>query len=159
LKAYPSRNRLTNELQSAKTGDEIIVQEPFGSIQYKGDGIFIAGGAGITPFIPILRQLKEAGNLNDNKLLFANKTREDIILEAYFDTLLGDNFVNVLSGETVDGYKNGYITEDIIKEMSDANNKYYYLCGPEPMMAAVEEQLAHLGIAKEYICKRRVLVK
>jgi predicted ferric reductase len=39
----------------------------FGAIEYKGEGVFIAGGAGVTPFIAILRQLQA-----DDKLLTTN---------------------------------------------------------------------------------------
>jgi predicted ferric reductase len=30
----------------------------FGAIEYKGEGVFIAGGAGVTPFIAILGNYK-----------------------------------------------------------------------------------------------------
>lgn len=153
IKTYPSRNRVTNQLLSAKEGDEIFIYKPFGDIKYKGEGVFIAGGAGVTPFIAILRELEKEDKIGNNKLLFANKKKEDIILKDYFENLLGDNFVNVLSEEDVDGYKRGYITSDIIKELIDDSVEYFYLCGPKPMMSAVEEQLTSLGIDKDYIVK------
>ncbi len=153
IKTYPSRNRVTNQLLSAKPGDEIFVYKPFGDIRFKGDGIFIAGGAGITPFIAIFKMLEKDNIIANNKLIFANKKCEDIIMKDYFDKLLGDNFINVLSEEDHEGYEKGYITADIIKKEMDETVKFYYLCGPKPMMEAVEKQLVSLGVLGEQIVK------
>lgn len=153
IKTYPQRDRVTNQLLQAKAGDEVFIYKPFGDIKYKGEGIFLAGGAGVTPFIAIFKMLDKQNKLGDNKLIFGNKKKEDIILNEYFEDLLGDNFINVLSEEDVDGYKKGYITAEIIKEAMDDNSKYFYLCGPPPMMTAMEENLKSLGVAKEQIVR------
>jgi ferredoxin-NADP reductase len=49
VKIYSERNGVTKELLGVKTGDELVVHEPFGTIRYQGPGLFIAGGMGITP--------------------------------------------------------------------------------------------------------------
>ena len=59
----------------------------------------------------------------------------------------------MLSNEDLDGYEHGYISPEIIKKYSEENLKYYYLCGPPPMMEAVEGHLASLGIAEDFIVK------
>ncbi len=153
IKTYPTHEGVTNELLSLKAGDEMIVGDVFGDISYKGDGVFIAGGAGVTPFIAILDKLEKEGKLGDNRLLFANKTKSDIIREQALTKQLGKNFVNILSNEQVDGYEHGFINAELIKKYSADNLKYYYLCGPDPMMEAVEKQLESLGVAKEYIVR------
>ncbi len=153
IKTYPSHQGITNELLSVKPGDEITIYKPFGDIQYKGDGIFIAGGAGITPFIAIFKDLEKKNKLGNNKLIFANKAKADIILEDHFNKILGDKFINVLSDEDLEGYEHGYISQEIIQKHQEPELKFYYLCGPPPMMNAVEKQLASLGIAEEFIVK------
>ncbi|MBF8456908.1 flavodoxin reductase [Kaistella sp. G5-32] len=153
IKTYPEHHGMTNELLSSKPGDEVLVYDPFGDIYFKGAGIFIAGGAGVTPFIAIVKNLAQQNKLNGNKLLFANKEKSDIILEDYFSSVLGKNFINVLSKAEIDGYEHGYISAELIKKYSDENLKYYYLCGPPAMMDAVEGQLKSLGIAEEFIVK------
>lgn len=153
IKTYPTHEGVTNELLSLKAGDEMIVGDVFGDISYKGDGVFIAGGAGVTPFIAILDKLEKEGKLGDNRLLFANKTKSDIIREQALTKQLGKNFVNILSNEQVDGYEHGFINTELINKYSADNLKYYYLCGPDPMMEAVEKQLESLGVAKEYIVR------
>lgn len=154
IKTYPSHKGVTQQLPSLTKSDELIIHDVFGDIHYKGEGMFIAGGAGVTPFIAIFKQLEKNNQVGDNKLLFANKTKADIILESKFQELLGNNFINVLSDEEVTGYEHGYITADIIKKHIDSHTKYFYLCGPNPMMVAVEKQLLSLGISKEQIVRK-----
>jgi ferredoxin-NADP reductase len=153
IKTYPSHQSVTNELLQLKKGDELILHEVFGDIAYKGEGIFIAGGAGVTPFISIFRHLHSINEVAGNKLVFANKTRADIILEKEFKNLLDKNFINILSEDNIDGYANGFITEDFLKTHISDPNKYFYLCGPPPMMDAVERILSNLRVAEELIIK------
>lgn len=153
IKTYPSHQSVTNELLQLKINDELILHEVFGAISYKGEGVFIAGGAGVTPFISIFRDLQSKEKIGNNKLIFANKKKNDIILEEEFKKLLGTNFINILSDEKVQGYANGQITEDFIKANSGGINKLFYLCGPPPMMEAIEKQLVNLHVAKKSIIK------
>ena len=153
IKTYPEHHGMTNELLSSKPGDEVLIYNPFGDIYYKGPGVFVAGGAGVTPFIAILKNLAKQNQLSGNKLIFANKGKADIILEDYFNSLLGKDFINVLSNEDLEGYEHGYISQELIKKYSEETLKYYYLCGPPPMMNAVEGHLASLGITEEFIVK------
>jgi ferredoxin-NADP reductase len=88
----------------------------FGAIEYKGEGVFIAGGAGVTPFIAILRQLQAENKIANNKLIFTNKTANDIILKKEFNDMLGKNFINTLTDEQKEGYENRRIDYDFLKE-------------------------------------------
>lgn len=153
IKTYPSHNGVTNELLQLKANDELVLHDVFGAIAFKGEGIFVAGGAGITPFISILRFLKSKNQIGSNKLIFANKTKADIILEQEFKKLLGNNFINVLSDEKGEGYEHGYITQALLKQNISGKDIKIYLCGPEPMMEAVEKQLINLEIDAESIIK------
>lgn len=151
IKIYHSRNGVTNELGKLSPGDELIIRDVWGAISYKSAGIFIAGGAGVTPFIAILRDLHKKNELTGNKLLFANKTRADIILHDEFNRLLGRDFINILSDEKAEGYWHGLINEEFLKEYIDDFNKNIYVCGPPPMIDMVLNQLADLGIEKNSI--------
>lgn len=153
IKTYPSHKGVTNELPGLKSGDELIITDPWGTIHYKGEGVFIAGGAGITPFISIIRHLSSKNEIGNNKLIFANKTERDIINKDEFKQLLGDNFINILSDEKTDRYAHGYITEDFLKKSVSNLNGYFYICGPDAMMDIIEKQLKNLGVAKELIVK------
>jgi ferredoxin-NADP reductase len=147
IKTYPERNGVTNEILNLKPGDELILHDVWGAISYKGEGVFIAGGAGITPFLSIFRYLKSKNEIHNNLLIFANKTKDDIIHEDEFKNLLGNRFINILSDEEVTGYSHGRITEDFLRVHIANFNKPFYVCGPPTMMDAIQEQLANLGVA------------
>jgi ferredoxin-NADP reductase len=151
IKAYPSHNGVTNELLQAKKDDELILHDVFGVIAYKGEGVFIAGGAGITPFICIFRYLQSKNEIGNNKLIFANKTNSDIILALEFKKLLRGNFINILSDEKTEEYAHGQITKDFLKSNITNFDKQFYVCGPPAMMVAIQEQLLNLGIDEKEI--------
>ena len=153
IKTYPSHNGLTKELLSLVPNDELILHDVFGTIQYKGEGIFIAGGAGVTPFISIFKDLADRNQIGNNKLIFANKTKSDIILEDSFRDLLGANFINILSQEELAGYYYGHISAELIQKYIDHHSNYFYVCGPDPMIEAIEKQLQELGITDDSIVK------
>jgi ferredoxin-NADP reductase len=151
IKIYSSRNGVTNELGKLSPGDELIIRDVWGAISFKGKGVFIAGGAGITPFIAIFRDLNSKNEIRGNKLIFANKTKADIILENDFRKFLGKDFINILSEEKADGYFHGWINKDFLKaHIADFSQKFY-VCGPPPMMDTVLKQLAELGIGENSI--------
>ena len=116
IKTYPSHKGVTNEMLKLEIGDELILDEVFGAINYKGEGVFIAGGAGITPFISIFRNLHSVNLIGNNKLIFANKTKDDIILADEFGSLLGENFINILSEDTPTLWQNTTQRESLTKE-------------------------------------------
>ena len=151
IKTYPAHNGVTNKLLTLKKEDELILHDVFGAISYKGEGVFIAGGAGITPFISIFRYLHSKNEIGNNKLIFANKTKADIILEKEFTDLLGSNFINILSDEKVEGYAYGQITKDFLKDYINDTIKNVYVCGPPPMMEAILKQLSNLHVSKKTI--------
>lgn len=154
VKILPSLKGTVSQLVTADPGDKVFIHEIFGGIQYKGEGIFIAGGSGIAPFIAILKDLEQCNAVGNNKLIFANKTKKDIILEEPFRELLGENFINILSDEKLSDYEHGFINTELIKKHTHENLEYYYLCGPMPMIDAVESNLKELGIDERYIVKQ-----
>ncbi len=156
IKTYPAHKGVTGELLKLKKDDELILHDVFGAIAYKGEGVFIAGGAGVTPFICIFRHLQSKNKTGHNKLIFANKTKGDIILEDEFKKLLGKNFINILADEKADGYAHGQITESFLKAYISESTKNVYICGPPPMMEAVEKQLSSLGVEKSAIIKEEL---
>jgi ferredoxin-NADP reductase len=145
IKIYSDHPGVTNHLGELQVGDELILREAWGAIEYKGPGYFIAGGAGITPFIAILRQLYKEGKLEDNILFFSNKTDDDIILADELKTMLGENARFTTTQQK--GGKNDHrrIGGEFLKaEISDFT-KHFYVCGPDPMVAEITESLTKLG--------------
>lgn len=154
IKIYPSHEGVTRKIGDLKKGDEFIIGEPWGAINYDGEGVFIAGGAGITPFIAILRHLEKEGELEGNKLIFANNTGKDIILKDEFSEMLKeDNFINILAEEDSDDFYNGFVDKGFLKEHVDDFDKMFYVCGPPPMMKSVLSDLSDLDVRDDQIVK------
>lgn len=145
IKIYDDHEGVTHQLGQLKTGDQLIIHEPWGAIQYQGEGVFIAGGAGITPFIAILRQLQQEGKVGSNKLIFSNKTREDIILEQELRGILGANFINTLTSEAQPGYDHHRVDEVYLRDKVKNFKQHFYICGPDAMVAALPPIIRKLG--------------
>jgi ferredoxin-NADP reductase len=145
IKIYSDHNGVTNALGSVKPGDELIVRDVWGAIEYKGPGTFIAGGAGVTPFIAIFRRLYKDGTADGNKLIFSNRTSKDIILKDEFDKILGKNFINILTDEPGGNSEPVRINEEYLKKNIADFRQHFYICGPDPMIKDISETLAKLG--------------
>ncbi|MBS3771318.1 MAG: hypothetical protein KGY69_13785 [Bacteroidales bacterium] len=151
IKIYSEKHGVTDAMDELKEGDELVINEPWGAIKYKGPGYFIAGGAGITPFIAILRQLKKDGKVDGNMLFFSNKTRKDIILEDELKDILGDQVIFTLTRENQPGYHYGYINEDFLKKHIKDLNKEFYICGTPEMTDEINKTLENLGASPDSV--------
>lgn len=151
IKIYSDHAGVTNQLGKLKSGDSLIIHGVFGAIHYYGEGTFIAGGAGITPFIAIFRQLKKENKLGNNTLIFSNKTEKDIILKDEFTQLLGPRFINTLDGQKSTKYDFGMIDKKYLSAKIKDFGQYFYICGPDPMLEAIQKILIELGARKERV--------
>ena len=151
IKSYNDHDGITKRMGLLRPGAELIIGDPWGSIAYKGPGTFIAGGAGITPFIAILRHLHKGHKLQGNRLLFSNNTHWDIILHAELKEMLRTDLIITLTNEKLYPYHNGRIDADFIKKHSIDPGGYYYLCGPDGMVNAVQQTLLSMGIKESKI--------
>lgn len=151
IKRYADHNGVTNQLHQLVVGDELILHDVWGAIEYKGPGYFIAGGAGITPFIAILRQLHRDNQLAGNTLFFANKTAADIIYEEELTSILGQQLHNILSREKNEKYENGTINADYLRSHITDFSKHFYVCGPDKMIADINAALEKLGAKPDLV--------
>ena len=158
IKAYPDHDGVTKQLHMLEPGDEIVVHAPFGTIQYKGRGVFLAGGAGITPFIAILRYLYKTNQLKGNKLIFSNKEVKDIILEAEFRHMLGDDLILTLSDVETKGYEHGWINKEMIQKYVKDLDQKFYICGPDPFVLSLKSTLEKMGVREEDIIAENFVI-
>lgn len=148
IKIYPEHDGVTEQIGLLKKGDSLIVDEPWGTIQYKGEGVFLAGGAGVTPFIAIFRDLHKKGKIGNNRLIFSNKAEKDIILNDEFQEILGNNFINVITDEKPEGnhvFLDGFVDKVFLESEIDDFNQPFYVCGPMPFNDAMMKYLKELG--------------
>jgi len=151
IKIYNDHQGVTNELGKLKVGDQLLIHDVWGAIEYKGPGYFIAGGAGITPFIAILRQLHKEGKLQNNMLFFSNHTSRDIILETELSGMLGKNAVYILTGETDNRYRKDYINQAFFEKEKVDFTKHFYVCGPDKMVQSINDILVNLGATTDNV--------
>jgi ferredoxin-NADP reductase len=145
IKAYPAHAGVTQALHGLQPGAELLMSEPFGTISYHGPGVFIAGGAGITPFLAILRNLSISNELAQQTLIFANKTPRDVILEPELRHLLGDRCILICTAASAPGYLHRRIDRVFLRETVGNANQHFYVCGPPGFMMAVSAAVTEFG--------------
>ena len=151
IKIYPSHEGVTDALDDLVPGDSLLITESFGAIQWKGPGVFLAGGAGVTPFIAILRDCANRGIGAKNMLIFSNSTAKDVFMAQELGAHCKGNILLTLSKEEHPDYFHGRIDEKLLKERVDDFSQYFYVCGPPEMVESLEKTLKGLGAVKERI--------
>ncbi len=145
IKKYPKHNGVTAELHKLKPGAELIIEKPFNTFEYKGKGVFIAGGTGITPFIAIFRDLYKKGKLDGNRLFFSNKEVKDIILEKELKESFQDENLNlVLTREKSPLHEYSRINYNYLKEHVNDFSQPFYICGPPSFVKDISENIKRL---------------
>ena len=151
IKIYEEHQGVTYQMSKMNVGGEFILHDVFGTISYKGPGVFIAGGTGITPFIAIFRALYYSGNLRRVALIYSNKTKEDVILGAELFRMLGPAYINVFTREGVIGFRERKIDRKfLIQNIGDFSHQFY-VCGPRSFTEEISEDLVSLGAKAESI--------
>lgn len=148
-------------LEYLKAGDEIRFSGPYGDFKIsdkKLPMIFIAGGSGLSPFISMLHQMKNASN--SRKVYFyygVNRCREICLVDmmGQFEKELPNfNFIPVvMSPEPCDGWKGktGLVTEAVKQDFSSLKDYEAYLCGPPGMIDASINVLKNLNVSEDKI--------
>jgi cytochrome-b5 reductase len=145
IKGYPEHHGVTEQLHQLHPGSRLLMSQPFGAIRYQGPGTFIAAGAGITPFMAILRQLAAAGKLEGHRLLFSNKSPADIICGQELHGYLGERSQLLCSRATDCNCRGGRIDFDFLRSTIDDFSQRFYVCGPPPFVNSVNAALIELG--------------
>ncbi len=150
IKIYDDHNGLTEQIGKLEKGDEFIIHDVWGAIQYKGPGVFLAGGAGVTPFIAILRKLAKEGEIGGNTLIFSNKSEEDIILKDEFEKMSDLNFINTLpEQEESDKYLTDLIDKKFLQRYINKIDQPFYICGPPEFVKDIRKHLKAMGADAE----------
>jgi predicted ferric reductase len=149
----------TATIGETRAGDRAVVHGPFGRFSYvfhpeEKDLVFIAGGIGITPFMAMLRHMRDTGSAIRVTLLYGNPDRDSIV----FRDELGEiergghpslKVVHVLErpGEGWTG-ESGYIDREKIVKYGgqDLSGKAFYVVGPPVLIEKTIGTLRDLGV-------------
>ena len=149
IKIYPGHAGMTRALAELQPGAALTISDPWGTISYHGPGVFIAGGAGITPFLAIMRHLRDERRLPGHGLIFANKTVADVICEKELRAAFGEQACFLIDRDASPGFEAGFVDKDLLKRRIVDWDQRFYVCGPPPFNDAVMQTLRELGARPE----------
>jgi 3-ketosteroid 9alpha-monooxygenase subunit B len=146
--------RISNWMNDrVEAGTLLMVAPPAGSFVLDDSDrkiILFAGGSGITPIISIVKTAL-ATSRRSMKLVYANRDENSVIFKAALDELTRahpDRLEVVYCHDHIDGF----LDRDSAKRHVGSDvGAQFYLCGPGPFMALVEEALRELHVAHELV--------
>jgi len=145
IKTYPEHEGVTLRLDQLSPGDRLLMTDPFDTFHYQGPGVFLAGGAGITPFLCILRDLARKGEVRQQRLVFSNHAPRDVICEKELRHLLGDRFISTCTRESGPGHDDRRIDRAYLEEVLDDTDRRFYVCGPPGFVKDLKQIAADIG--------------
>lgn len=148
----------TQTIKHTKRGDRALVRGPYGRFCHllapSADRlVFVAGGVGITPFISMLRYMRDSGEWCPTVVLYASKTEQDILFRAELDAIAQQSggqvrVVHILSraGESWLGEQGRLDDERLRRYTSPFTGNRFYVCGPPPMIRSAVALLNQAGV-------------
>jgi predicted ferric reductase len=120
---------------------------PFGGFDYRQGGddqIWIAGGIGITPFISWIRSLDEAFTRNVD-FYYAVRQEGDALYVDELDAAVARH--PSLRMHIVCSDRDGRLSaDDVLPEGAAGMQRWIFMCGPPPMMRALDKGFRRLGV-------------
>ena len=144
-------------------GDTLDVRGPSGRFTFTGKEsdsiVLIGGGVGITPVMSVTRALADMGWRGEICLIVGCSDPEHFLFGAEIERLKERNpnlhvFVAMSAlKEDLAGFHRGRITKDLLLEWVPdiAARQRIHLCASPPMMNAVNQMLADLGVPSQRI--------
>lgn len=148
--------RMFNELE---IGSEVWLKLPFGDFNFKEStgksNILIAGGTGISPFIPFLQQAIDNeeqpcidlyyGVRNDDVIIIEDLLKECINKLKNFNFQL---FIEEPLAKTNFDYLQGQLAiDEIVNKHKEDKNAVYYISGPQALIKNIERALLENNIS------------
>ena len=153
------------EVPALKPGDRLWLDGPHGVFSMDREQamgyVFIGGGVGITPLYSMLQTMIEREDVRPVLLFYGGRHWEDLTFREELDELrnhLNLQVIYVLE-DPPEGWQGetGYVTAEVLRRYLPKQYKrfVYFICGPDPMMDAMEEALPALGVPRENVQTER----
>jgi predicted ferric reductase len=145
----------TTSLQEVSVGTGAFLEGPFGEFVLDDDApgaVFIMGGIGVTPAISILRGMRDRGDSRPALLIYGSPNWDETAFRKELERLSHESplrVVYVLSDANPEWEGEvGYIDRELLERYIGEKERTYsfFICGPEPLMDAVEHALLEIGI-------------
>ena len=141
----------------AQVGATLYMTAPFGSFYLRDlakPALFFAGGTGIAPFLAMLERLYTEGGVKNPIQLFYGATTDENLVELdrlkAFSEKLPFTYFPCVSIEKSTVHAQGFVTQWVNKKHLGSHSYDVYVCGPPPMVDAVNG-----AIAKEQIVQNQ----
>ncbi|MFH1611763.1 MAG: FAD/NAD(P)-binding protein [bacterium] len=150
---------VTGHLHNCQVGEEISMRGPYGNgfpldFMKGNDVIMVTGGCGIPPISSLTEYIiKNRKDFRNVYLIYGARTPKDLLMKNKFKEWNKDIKV-LLTVDKPDKKWKGYVgmVSDLIDNIEiDAVNAVTAMCGPGPMMGALEEILHPLGVSDRRI--------
>ena len=146
----------TSTIKDFKVGDRIYIDGPYGTFsmdEFKHQKlVFIAGGIGSAPVMSMLRTMASRNDPSPVIFFYGSPDWGTVIYREELETLsqkLNLKIIHVLEKKH-EGWDSdtGYINLAILKKHlpEDYKNWVYFMCGPVPMLTAMESCLGELKV-------------
>ena len=146
IKIYPDHDGVTERIGRMDEGDAVLISDPWGKIEDRGPGVFIAAGAGITPFIPILRAQEADGRVGGSTLIYTNKREQDIILRGEWEAMAGLTRHFTVTDERQMGLLHERVDGGFLDRHLEGFDQTFYVCGPHPFQREMIATLKERGV-------------
>jgi len=152
----------TSTVKDVPPGSRVWVDGPYGifGVDEHPDApgiVILAGGVGVVPFRSILRTLADRGERRPIIMLYGSRTWEDVIYReelAALEERLNLRVIHTLEVPP-EGWEGevGFINAAMLERHlpADRADWTYLLCGPLPMINAVERALQKVGVPLDNI--------
>lgn len=136
-----------------KAGTAASIEGAYGMFDHKTGGpkqIWVAGGIGVTPFLSFIRDLKTGLN-HDVDFYYTVRHREEAVFVDEIEETAKKN--PRLQARLRFSSTGGSLTvEEIIRNAGgDIRGYHVYICGPLPMVQALEKKFIEAGVSVENI--------
>jgi predicted ferric reductase len=151
----------TSKIGEVAIGTRAYLDGPHGAFtidRYATMGyVFVAGGVGITPFLSILKTMKDRNDPRPVLMFYSAENLEEAAFREVLDELMEPldlTLVYVLE-KPEDGWdgETGFIDADKLQKHlpKDYKHRHFFVCGPPPMMDAVHDALHDLEVPEAHI--------
>lgn len=154
----------TASIGKTKPGDKALVYGAFGRFSYalhpqERDLVFIAAGIGITPFMSMLRHMRETRAERRVLLIYSNQEEDDIVFDEELQQMESGTHpqlqvVHVLTkpDETWTG-ETGRLHPEKLYRICPVNvrDHAYYICAPPPLIDMTSRWLRQCGVPAKQI--------
>ncbi len=164
IKIFSDSSSFKKNLVAMNFGNTITVSHATGDFLLPKDQtiklVFIAGGIGITPFRSMIQYLLDKNEKRDIVLIYSNKTPEDVAYANVFEQAkqrLGIKVIYNISDSSsaqLVGWQGrvGIIDKKLIEtEVSDYQERMFYVSGPFAMVECFEKMLKEMKVKNKNI--------